>query len=153
VTAVCGPRGVELARSLGADDVVDYTEEDVTRSHRRFDLAIDIAGTRSFRRLRRVLSPSATVVVVGGKRSNRLLGPIGHVAGCKIGALFASQKARFFLAKLNKADLEVLRELLETEKLTSVVDDVFPFERVADALEHMGGGHPRGKIVVTLPDA
>jgi NADPH:quinone reductase-like Zn-dependent oxidoreductase len=92
-------------------------------------------------------------VVVGGKRANRLLGPIAHVAGSKIGALFASQKATFFLAKLNKADMEVLRELLEDRKLTSAVDDEFPFERVADALEHMGGGHPRGKIVVTLPDA
>ena len=153
VTAVCGPRGVELARSLGADDVVDYEQEDVTRGDRRFDLAIDIAGTRSFRQLRRVLSPRATVVVVGGKRANRLLGPIGHVAGCKIGALFASQKATFFLAKLNKADTEALRELLEAGKLTPVVDDVFPLERVADALEHMGGGHPRGKIVVTPPDA
>ena len=151
VTAVCGPRGVELARSLGADDVVDYTQEDVTRSDRRFDLAVDIAGTRPFRQLRRVLTPGATVVVVGGKRANRLLGPIAHVAGCKIGAMFASQKAAFFLAKLNKADLEVLRELLEAGKMTSVVDDVFPFERAADAFEHMGGGHPRGKIVLTLP--
>ena len=92
-------------------------------------------------------------MVVGGKRANCLLGPIGHIAGCKIGALFASQKATFFLAKLNKADTEALRELLEAGKLTPVVDDVFPLERVADALEHMGGGHPRGKIVVTPPDA
>ena len=67
VTAVCGPQGVERARTLGADEVVDYSREDVTRSDRRFDLAIDIAGTRSFRQLRRVLAPNATVVVVGGK--------------------------------------------------------------------------------------
>ena len=67
--------------------------------------------------------------------------------------MFVSQKAALFLAKLNKADMETLRELLEAGKLTSVVDDVFPFERVADALEHMGAGHPRGKIVVTVADA
>jgi NADPH:quinone reductase-like Zn-dependent oxidoreductase len=153
VTAVCGPRGVEIARALGADRVVDHTQEDVTRSDERFDLAVDIAGTRSFRELRRVLAPNATLVVVGGKRASRLLGPLGHVAGCKFGAIFATQRATFFIAKLNKADMETLRELLDAGKLTSVVDDVFPFERVADALEHMGAGHPRGKIVVTVAGA
>jgi len=153
VTAVCGPRGVEIARSLGADRVVCHAQEDVTRSDQRFDLVIDIAGTRSFRELRRVLAPNATLVVVGGKRASRLLGPLGHVAGCKFGAIFANQRATFFIAKLNKADMETLRELLEAGELTSVVDDVFPLERVADALEHMGGGHPRGKIVVTVSDA
>jgi NADPH:quinone reductase-like Zn-dependent oxidoreductase len=153
VTAVCGPRGVELARSLGADRVVDYTQEDVTRSDDRFDLVIDIAGTRSFSRLRRVLAPNATVVVVGGSRTSRLLGPLAHIAGSKLGAMIASQKAAFFLAKLNKADMEVLRDLLVAGKLESVVDDVFPFERVADALEHIGSGHPRGKIVVTVDGA
>ena len=153
VTAVCGPQGVEIARSLGADEVIDYSKEDVTRSDRRFDLAIDIAGTRSFRQLRRVLTPEATVVAVGGKRTSRLLGPLAHLAGCRIGAMFASQKATFFLAKLGKADMETLGELLEARKLTSVVDDVFPYDRLADALEHMAAGHPRGKIVVTLRDA
>jgi NADPH:quinone reductase-like Zn-dependent oxidoreductase len=153
VTAVCGPRGVEIARSLGADRVVDYTQEDVTRGDQRFDLAIDVAGTRSFRQLKRVLAPHATVVVVGGKRASRLLGPLAHLAGARIGSMLASQKSAHFLAKLNKADMETLRELLEAGKLTSVVDDVFPFERVAEALEHMGGGHPRGKIVVTVAEA
>jgi NADPH:quinone reductase-like Zn-dependent oxidoreductase len=153
VTAVCGAQGVEIARSLGADEVVDYSKEDVTRSDRRFVLAIDIAGTRSFRQLRRVLTPEATVVAVGGKRSSRLLGPLGHLAGSRLGAMLASQKATFFLAKLGKADMKTLGELLEAGKLTSVVDDVFPYYRLADALEHMGAGHPRGKVVVTLQAA
>src|SRR5262245_21819105 len=111
VTAVCGPRGVEVARSLGADVVVDYTQEDVTRSDARFDLAIDIAGTRSFRQLQRVLVPGATVVVVGGKRANRLLGPLAHVAGSRLTAMFSGRKAVFFLAKLGKDDMQTLREL------------------------------------------
>jgi len=153
VTAVCGPQAVEVARSLGADEVVVYSSEDVTRSDRRFDLAIDIAGTRSFRQLRRVLTPNATLVVVGGKRANRLLGPLAHMAGCRIGAMLASQRAAYFLAKLGKADMQTLAELLEAGKLTSVVDDVFPYDRLPDALEHMGAGHPRGKIVVTMQDA
>ncbi len=153
VTAACSTPNVEIARSLGADVVVDYTQEDVTRGDRRFDLVIDIAGTRRFSELRRVLTPHATVVVVGGPRANRLLGPLGHVIACRLAALFASQKATFFIAKLNETDTETLRELLEAGKLRSVVDSVYPLERIADALTHQGDGHPRGKIVVTIPDA
>ncbi len=151
VTAVCGPRSIEIARSLGADEVVDYTVEDVTRGERRFDLALDIAGTQSFRSLCRVLMPDATVVVVGGKRANRLFGPLAHVAGSKLSAMTASQKAAFFLAKLTKDDMGVLRDLLAEGKLRSVVDDRYPLDRVGEALEHQGTGHPRGKIVVTVP--
>jgi len=150
VTAVCGPRGVEVARLLGAEEVVDYTHEDVTRGDRRFELVIDIAGTRSFRELRRVLTPKATVVVVGGKRSNRLLGPIGHLAGSRLSSSFASQNASFFLAKLRKDDLTTLSELLESGALRSIVDSTYPLERLGEALEHMGTGHPQGKIVVTV---
>ena len=80
VTAVCSPPNVDIARSLGADRVVDYTQEDFTRSGERYDLVLDIAGTRSFSELRRVLEPDATVVLIGGPRANRLLGPIGHLA-------------------------------------------------------------------------
>jgi NADPH:quinone reductase-like Zn-dependent oxidoreductase len=150
VTAVCGPRGVEIARSLGADVVVDYTQEDVTRSDRRFDLAIDISGTRSFRQLQRVLAHEATVVVVGGKRANRLLGPLAHVAGSRVGAIFSGRKVVFFLAKLGMEDMEALRGLLEAGKLRSVVDSTYPLDWLAEALEHMGNGHPQGKIVVTV---
>jgi len=151
VTAVCGPGNIEIAQSLGADEVVDYTQEDVTLGARRFDLAIDIAGTQSFRRLSRVLVPNATVVVVGGRRTSRLIGPLGHIAGSKIAATVASQRAAFFLAKLTKDDMGELRDLLAQGRLRSVVDDVFPLDRVGDALEHQGAGHPRGKIVVTVP--
>jgi NADPH:quinone reductase-like Zn-dependent oxidoreductase len=88
-------------------------------------------------------------VVVGGKRANRLLGPLAHVAGSRLAAMFSGRKAVFFLAKLAKDDMETLRDLLEAGKLRSVVDSTYPLERLADALGHMGGGHPQGKIVVT----
>jgi NADPH:quinone reductase-like Zn-dependent oxidoreductase len=150
VTAVCSTPNVQIARSLGADRVVDYTVEDCTTGLERYDLVIDIAGTRPFSKLRRVLEPDATVVVVGGPRGKRLLGPLGHVIRSLVTSRFTSQKATFFVAQLNKADLETLRELLETGKMTSVIDSVYPLDRIADALEHMGHGHPRGKIVVTV---
>ncbi len=150
VTAVCGPRGVDIARSLGADVVLDYTQEDVARGGRRFHVVIDVAGTRSFRELRRVLTPDATVVVVGGKRANRLLGPLAHVVSSRVGSMFSSQQAVFFLAKLGKADMETLRELLEAGKVRPVIDSTYPLDGLADALEHMGSGHPQGKIVVSV---
>jgi len=150
VTAVCSTPNVEIARSLGADRVVDYTVADCTKDDERYDLLIDIAGTRPFRQLRRVLKPDATVVVVGGPRKGRLLGPLGHVVRSKLASVFTSQKTKFFIAQLRKEDMETLRELLETGRMTSVIDSVYPLERIAEALEHMGGGHPRGKIVVTV---
>jgi NADPH:quinone reductase-like Zn-dependent oxidoreductase len=150
VTAVCSAPNVEIARSLGADLVIDYGVEDFTRRSERYPLVFDIAGTRSFSELRRVLEPGASVVVVGGPRANRFLGPIGHVAGSRLRALRGSQRATFFLAKFNKADMETLRDLLETGKLTSVIDSTYPLDRIGEALQHMGAGHPRGKIIVTV---
>ena len=150
VTAVCSTPNVELARSLGADRVVDYTVEDCTRLDDRYDLLVDIAGTRSFRQLRRVLTRDARVIVVGGQRKNRLLGPIGHVIGTKLGAALTSQRASFFIARLGKEEMEAIRELLASGRLTSVIDSTYPLEGVAEALEHQGSGHPRGKIVVTI---
>ena len=150
VTAVCSAPNIEIARSLGADVVVDYLVEDVTRRSERYDLVLDIAGTRSFDELRRVLTPDATIVVVGGPRANRLLGPIGHVAGSRLRALRGSQRATFFLAQFNKADMETLRDLMADGKLTSVIDSTYPLDRIGEALLHMGAGHPRGKIVVTV---
>lgn len=150
VTAVCSTPNVEIARSLGADRVVDYTREDCAAGDERYDLLIDIAGTRPFRQLRRVLKADATVVIVGGPRKGKLVGPLRHVARTKLATLFTSQRSTFFIAKLDKEGMETLRELLETGMLTSVIDSRYPLDRLADALDHMGEGHPRGKIVVTF---
>jgi len=150
VTAVCSTPNVEIARSLGADRVVDYTQEDFTRSDERYHIALDIAGTRPFIHLRRVLEPNATVVIVGGPRANRLLGPLGHLARSRVSALRAGQRIVFFLAQFHKEDMETLRDLLAEGKVAPVTDSVYPLERIAEALRHMGEGHPRGKIVVTV---
>ena len=150
VTAVCSAPNVEIARSLGADRIVDYATEDFTRSDERFDLMIDIAGTRSWRECARVLAPDATVVIVGGSRANRLLGPLGHVVGMRLGSMRGSRKTAFFIAKFNKPDMETLRELLESGQLRSVVDRRFPFAEIADALDYQAEGHPRGKVVLDI---
>ena len=150
VTAVCSTRNVEQAHALGADRVCDYSQEDFTRSGDRYDLMIDIAGTRSWRECTRVLAPNATVVVVGGARANRLLGPLAHVIGMRLGSLFGGRKTAFFIAKFNRPDMETLRELLESGKIRSVVDRRFPLAEIADALTHQGEGHPGGKIVIDV---
>jgi NADPH:quinone reductase-like Zn-dependent oxidoreductase len=149
VTGVCSTRNVELVRALGADHVVDYTREDFTRSGERYDLLLDIAGSKSWSRLRRVLTPEATVVIVGAQK-RRVLGPIGHIVRLRLASLRGSQKAVFFIAKTNRADMEILRELLEAGKIKPVVDRRYELSETADAFRYLGEGHARGKVVVTL---
>jgi NADPH:quinone reductase-like Zn-dependent oxidoreductase len=150
VTAVCSPANVETARSLGADRVVDYTQEDFTRGDGRYDVLLDVAGSRSWRDCTRVLEKEATLVVVGGPKASRLLGPIGGLVWKKLGGLLSSRKAAFFIAKFNKPDVEVLRELLESGKVRSVVDRRYELGEIVDALDYLGEGHARGKVVVTF---
>jgi NADPH:quinone reductase-like Zn-dependent oxidoreductase len=149
VTGVCSTRNVELVRSLGADHVIDYTQEDFTRSDRRYDLLLDIAGSKSWSELRRVLTPEAKVVIVGAQK-RRVLGPIGHIVRLRLASLRGSQRAVFFIAKTNRADMEILRELLESGKVRPVVDRRYELADTADAFRYLGEGHARGKIVVTV---
>jgi NADPH:quinone reductase-like Zn-dependent oxidoreductase len=150
VTAVCSTRNVEQARSLGADRVIDYTREDFTRSGERYDLILDVAGTKSWSRYRRVLKPHGTLVMVGAPKANRLLGPLGHIARVRLAAWRGSQKAVFFVAKFNKPDLDALRELLESGNVKPVVEKRYELGEVADALRYMGEGHAQGKIVISV---
>lgn len=149
VTAVCSPRNVEQARALGADRVVDYTRDDFTRSGEPYDLILDIAGSRPFRELRRVLKPDGRVVVVGAKMSTKGLGPLGHVIRMRLGSI-GRQKVTFFVAKVEKADLEVLRSLLESAAVRPAIDRTYPLEQTAAALRYLAEGHARGKIVLTI---
>ena len=152
VTAVCSTENVDLARSLGADDVVDYTREDFTRRADRHELMLDIAGSRSFGEFRRALTPEATIVLVGARfPSNKGLGPLSHIIGTRLAALGRSQAVKFFIAKITKEDLHVLRELVETGKVKPVIDRRYALNEVGDALRYLGQGHARGKVVLT-PD-
>ena len=150
VTGVCSGGNVELVRSLGADHVVDYTREDFTRSDRRYDLLLDIAGSRSWSDIKRILGPKATVVLIGGPKDNRLLGPLGHLARLRVRGMIGSRKVVFFIAKFNKADMLVLRDLLESGKVTSAIDRRYPLAEIGGALDYMGEGHARAKIVLTV---
>jgi NADPH:quinone reductase-like Zn-dependent oxidoreductase len=150
LTAVCSTRNVEMVHSLGADHVVDYTHEDFTRSGQHYDLFFDIAGGRSWSECKRVLKPEATFVIVGAPKGNRVLGPLGHVIKIRLGALRASQKVLFFIAKFNREDMVVLKELLESGKVRPVIDRTYPFSETAEALRYLGTGHARAKVVITM---
>jgi NADPH:quinone reductase-like Zn-dependent oxidoreductase len=150
VTAVCSTRNVEQARSLGADRVIDYTREDFTRGDERYDVILDVSGTKSWSRYRRVMNPHATLVMVGSPKANPLLGPLGHIIRLKLAAWRGDQKAVFFVAKANRPDMDVLRELLESGKVKPVVEKRYELGQVADALRHLGEGHAQGKIVMNV---
>lgn len=151
VAAVCRTRNVEQARALGADDVIDYTVDDFTTRAEQYDLIVDIAGMTPWRRLRRALRPDGTLVIVGTNKSgNPLIGPLGHIAGLWLATRLDRRHARFFVAKFNRPDLELLAGWLESGQLAPAIERVYPFEEIGDALETMGTGHARGKLVVTL---
>ena len=150
VTAVCSTRNVDQARALGADRVIDYTQEDFTQRNERHDLMLDIAGSRSFSQFRRVLTPKATVVLVGGRMTYRGLGPLPHLAGTFLASRARSQTVKFFVAKITKEDLAFLQELLAAGKVKPVVDRTYGLSDVSAALSYLGEGHAKGKVVVTV---
>jgi NADPH:quinone reductase-like Zn-dependent oxidoreductase len=149
VTAVCSTRNVECARSLGAHHVIDYTRQDFTRSSQRYDLLFDVAGSQPWSACRRVLEPDATVVLVGGPRTPGI-GPLSHVIRMRLGSLRSSQQVKFFIASFTREDMLVLKELLESGKVKPFVERTYPLANIADAMGHIGAGHARGKIVVTM---
>jgi NADPH:quinone reductase-like Zn-dependent oxidoreductase len=150
VTGVCSTRNLKLVRSLGADQVVDYTREDFTRADRRYDLLLDVAGSRSWAACRRVLHPRATLVMVGAPKGNRVLGPLSHIGKLRLASLRSSQKVLFFISKRSNEDLLTLRGLLEAGTVTPVVERTYALSESAEALRYLGGGHARGKLVIVV---
>ena len=152
VTGVCSGRNVDLVRSIGADEVVDYTKEDFTRCGRRHDLLLDIAGTRALRACARVLKPRGTHVVVGGP-AGRWLQPVGHIIATLAVAPFVSQRVvttQVLNAGNIRGDLMRLTELIEDGKVTPVIDRAYPFDEIPTAIGYVERGHAPGKVVVTV---
>jgi NADPH:quinone reductase-like Zn-dependent oxidoreductase len=154
VTGVCSARNVELVRSLGADDVVDYAARDFTRDGRRYDLILDLVGNRSLRDLRRALTPKGTLVMSGGgdvsTNRRKLLGPMAFTLRGIALSPFVGQRLLPFLAKLRKEDLLALAELVDAGKLRPVLDRTFPLPEAPEALRYLEAGHARGKVAITV---
>ncbi len=152
VTAVCGTRNVALLRSLGADDVVDYTKEDFTRGNRRYDLILDCAGSKSGTAYRRVMTRKGAYVVVGAKGS-RWFQPVGYILSTLAMNPLVPQKmamADVISYTGTKQNLMTLTELIEEGKVTPVIDRLYSFEEIPDAIRYQEEGHTTGKVVVTM---
>jgi NADPH:quinone reductase-like Zn-dependent oxidoreductase len=150
VTGVCSTAKVDLVRSLGADEVVDYTQADVTESGQRYDVVLDIAGNRPLGRLRRVLAPRGTLVIVGGEGGDRLTGGLDRQFRAVLLSLVVRQRMRFFVAVAKRPDLETIRELVESGAVRPAVDRSYPLVEAAQAVRDLAEGRVRGKAVVTV---
>jgi NADPH:quinone reductase-like Zn-dependent oxidoreductase len=150
VTGVCSTRNVEMVRSLGAGRVIDYTQEDFTKSGRRYEIMLDLVGNRSLSDCRRALTAEGTLVLAGGTDKGRWLGPLAGVLKAVVLSRFVSQKLVMILAKPSKEDLTILHELLKDGKITPVIDKRYRLSEVPEAIRHLEQGHARGKVVINV---
>ncbi|MGI8481651.1 MAG: NAD(P)-dependent alcohol dehydrogenase [Chthoniobacterales bacterium] len=152
VTGVCSTRNLDLVRSLGADHVIDYTKEDFTKGEQRYDLILDNVGNQPLSGFRRVLQPKGICVMIGGGGPNDggLIGPMARPVKAMLLSPFISQKMGMFMAELNKKDLTVLGDLMQSGKVTPVIDRTYPLSQIAEAIRYLEQGHARGKVIITV---
>jgi NADPH:quinone reductase-like Zn-dependent oxidoreductase len=149
VTGVCSTRNLDMVRSLGSDQVIDYTQEDFTRGEQRYDVILDAVGSRSLSGCRRALTPRGTYVVVGVADQGRWFGLARQIKVLSLSP-FVRQRMRVFIVRRNKEDLAVLKELVEAGKIAPVIDRRYELSQLPEALRYQGEGHAQGKIVVAV---
>ena len=150
VTAVCSTTKVDMVRSIGADHVVDYTRANFGDGEHRYDVIIDIGGNSSLTHLRRALVSKGTLVITGGETDGRWLGGNDRQLRALMLSPFVSQKLGTFVCSENNEDLVVVTELLESGKVTPVIDQTYPLSEVPAAVQYLKEGHARGKVVITI---
>jgi NADPH:quinone reductase-like Zn-dependent oxidoreductase len=153
VTTVCSTRNVDQVRSLGADRVIDYTQENFTRGDRRYDVVLDLVGNHSLGEFRRVLTPTGTLVLSGGGvyEGGSLVGPMGLFLKRRLVAPFARhQRLLEISARQSRANLAALRELAESGKIAPVIERTYPLSEAAEAIRYLEVEHARAKVVVTV---
>jgi NADPH:quinone reductase-like Zn-dependent oxidoreductase len=150
VTGVCSTRNVEMVQSIGANQVVDYTREDFTKSGQGYDIILDAVGNRSLSACRRVLNPKGILVMAGGTAGRWMIGPLTRGIRASVVSRFVRQQMVGILAKSNQQDLTVLGELMATGKVTPVIDRRYSLSKVPEAILYLEAGHARGKVVITF---
>jgi NADPH:quinone reductase-like Zn-dependent oxidoreductase len=150
VTGVCSTGKVELVRSLGADQVVDYTRDDFARAGLLYDVILDTAGNRPLSVLRKALTPRGTLVIVGGEGGGNLTGGFERSMGAPLASLFSGQKFKGLVSTENHRDLEALTTLMEAGSVKPAVDKVYALTDAPAAVEYMHEGRSRGKVVVRI---
>jgi NADPH:quinone reductase-like Zn-dependent oxidoreductase len=154
VTGVCSTRNVDMVRWLGADHVIDYTQEDFTQSGQKYDLIFDLVGNRSLSECRRALTSKGTLVLIGhgfGESDGRWIGPMERLIKSLVLSPFVSQKMASFTVNPNKEDLRFLKQLIEAGTLTPVIDRTYSLSETPEAIRYLENGHVRGKVVITVP--
>jgi NADPH:quinone reductase-like Zn-dependent oxidoreductase len=151
VTGVCSTTKAEMVRAIGADRVVDYTQEDFAEGERRYDLILDIGGNSSLSRLRRALTPRGTLVIAGGEGGGRWLGGTDRQLRALALSPFVGQKLGTFVSSGNREGLIVLKDLIEAGKVTPVIDRTFPLGEAPEAIRYLQEGRARGKVVILVP--
>ena len=150
LTGVCSTTKVDMVRSNGANHVIDYTREDFAEGEQRYDLILDIGGNSSLARLRRALAPRGTLVIVGGETEERWLGGTDRQLRALLLSPFVGQKLGTFVSSENHEDLLVLKELIESGKVTPIIDRTYPLSEAPEAIRYLEEGHARGKVVIIV---
>jgi NADPH:quinone reductase-like Zn-dependent oxidoreductase len=152
VTGVCSTRNLDMVRSLGADHVIDYTKEDFTKGADRYDVIIDNVANHSLLECRRALKPNGVYVLIGGGSANEqgLIGPLINPVKAMLLSPFVSQKMGMLLADLNHNDLAMLADLMQSGKVTPVIDRTYKLSELPQAIQYLEQGHARGKVVINV---
>jgi NADPH:quinone reductase-like Zn-dependent oxidoreductase len=148
VTGVCSTRNVNMVRSIGADQIIDYTQRDFTESGRRYDIVLDCVGNHSFSEWRRVLNPKGILVGVGAPADVPLSRLLAGLIGALVRSVFVSQKIAIFIARVNQQDLTTVRELMVAGKVTPVIDKRYRLSEAREAFRYAAEGHTRGKLII-----
>jgi NADPH:quinone reductase-like Zn-dependent oxidoreductase len=148
VTGVTSTKNVEMVRSIGADHVIDYRNDDFTKGGRRYDLILDNVGNHSMSATRRALTANGTLLSNGGGHAG---GKLGRVIRTAIASIFVRQQGKPSVKTQNPADLHALRELVEAGKVTPVIDRTYPLSETPKAIAHVAAGHARGTVVIAVP--
>jgi NADPH:quinone reductase-like Zn-dependent oxidoreductase len=154
VTGVCSTRNLDLVRSIGADHVIDYTKEDFTKTDQRYDLIFDLVGNHSFSERRRVLNPNGICVMAGvggaGASGGQIFGVLVGELNAYVRSRFVSEKFVSYIAQFNKKDMTILADLMQSGKVTPVIDRTYKLSDVSEALRYLEQGHARGKVVIAV---
>ena len=148
MTGVCSTRNVDLVRSLGADDVIDYTKEDFTQRRQAYDLLLDVVANRSISDCRRVLQPEGIGVLAGAPHGGWTV--IAYMLKIAVASKIGRPKVVTFMAEIRQEDLLVINKLIEAGKVMPVVDRTYPLSETAEALRYLEEGHARGKVVIVV---
>jgi NADPH:quinone reductase-like Zn-dependent oxidoreductase len=150
VTGVASTAKLDLVRAIGADEVIDYTLQDFAAGGTRYDVIVDIGGNASLRRLRRALTPTGTVAIVGGETGGRWLGGFDRMLRAPLLSPFVGQDLRAVTASEDSADMVILKDMIEAGRVTPVVERAYTLAEVPDAIRHLEAGRTRGKVVITI---